>query len=241
MKAGKRTIQFGRLKIPHSLTFSARKHLKISVFPDGSVEVDAPEKRSIPEVERALKKRAEWIVRQQAHFERFQPLPVPRRYVSGETHRYLGRQYRLLVRQGSSLEVKLVGRFLWVSTAVPGKTSLIAAAVQSWYRKHAMATFERRLIVCHGRAKQYAIPLPVLRIRKMKTRWGSCGKNHTIILNPELIRLPTLCIDYVITHELCHLKVHNHNRDFYALLSRCMPDWMSRRERLNLIAFRIKI
>ena len=70
----------------------------------------------------------------------------------------------------------------------------------------------------------------------MKTRWGSCGKNDTIILNPELIRLPTPCIDYVITHELCHLKIHKHNRDFYALLSRCMPDWMSRRERLNLLA-----
>lgn len=236
MKARKKTIQFGKLKIPYSLTFSARKHLKISVFPDGSVHVDAPEKRSIVEVERALNKRARWIFRQQAHFERFQPLPVPRRYVSGETHRYLGRQYRLRVRRGQSLEVKLVGRFLWASTAVPGKTSLIAAAVQCWYREHARAIFERRLKVCHERAKQYRIPFPVLQIRRMKTRWGSCGKDQTIILNPELIRLPTPCIDYVITHELCHLKIRKHNRDFYELLSRCMPDWMSRRERHNLTA-----
>jgi hypothetical protein len=236
VKSGKRTIQFGRLKVPYSPTFSARKHLKISVFPDGSVEVDAPEKRSISEVERALKKRARWIIRQQAHFERFQPLPAPRRYVSGETHRYLGRQYRLRVRPGSSLEVKLAGRFLWVFTTVPGKTSLIAAAVQSWYRKHASAVFKQRLKVCHERAEQYGIPYPDLRIRKMRTRWGSCGKNDTIILNPELIRLPTQCIDYVIIHELCHLKIHKHNRDFYVLLARCMPDWMSRRERLNLLA-----
>jgi predicted metal-dependent hydrolase len=236
VKAGKRTIQFGRLKIPYSLTFSARKHLKISVFPDAFVDVDAPENRSIAEVERALKKRARWIIRQQAHFERFQPLPAPRRYVSGETHRYLGRQYRLRIRQGSSLEVKLVGRFLWVSIAPRSEPVLIATAVQSWYREHAGAVFERRLKVCYERAKQYDLPLPILRIRKMKTRWGSCGKNDTIILNPELIRLPTPCIDYVITHELCHLRVHNHNRDFYALLARCMPDWMSRRERLNLAA-----
>ena len=115
-------------------------------------------------------------------------------------------------------------------------TSLIEAAVQSWYRRHAGAVFERRLKVCHERTKQYGIPYPDLRIRKMRTRWGSCGKNDTIILNPELIRLPAPCIDYVITHELCHLKIHKHNRDFYALLSRCMPDWMSRRERLNLLA-----
>jgi predicted metal-dependent hydrolase len=198
--------------------------------------VDAPEKRSIPEIERALKKRARWIIRQQAHFEQFQPLPAPRRYVSGETHRYLGRQYRLQVRQGPSPEARLVGRFLWVSTAVPGNTSLIAAAVQSWYREHAGVVFERRLKVCHEKAEQHGIPLPVFQIRKLKTRWGSCGKNHKIFLNPELIRLPTPCIDYVITHELCHLKVHKHNGDFYTLLSRCMPDWASRRERLNLAA-----
>jgi len=183
-----------------------------------------------------MKKRARWIFRQQAHFERFQPLPARRRYVSGETHRYLGGQYRLRVRRGPSLEVKLAGRFLWVSTAVAGKTSLIEAAVQSWYLRHAALIFERRLKVCHERAKQYGIPYPDLRIRNMRTRWGSCGKNETIILNPELIRLPTQCIDYAITHEICHLKVHKHNRNFYALLARCMPDWMSRRERLNLLA-----
>ncbi len=236
MKVRLKTILFGKLKIPYTLAFSTRKHLKITVFPDGSVAVDAPEKRSIAEVERALKKRAGWIIRQQSHFEKFQPLPVPRRYVSGETHRYLGRQYRLRVRQGSSLDVKLVGRFLWVFIAVPSKASLVAAAVQSWYGDHARAIFERRLKVCHERVRQYSISLPVLRIRKMKARWGSCRKNDTIILNPELIRLPTPCIDYVITHELCHLKIHKHNRDFYALLARCMPDWMSRRERINFLA-----
>ncbi len=236
MKARLRTIQFGRLGIAYNLTFSPRKHLKISVSPDGTVAVDAPEKRSISEVELALKKRAGWIIRQQAHFEKFQPLPVPRGYVSGETHRYLGRQYRLRVRHGSSLEVKLIGRFLWVSIAARSEPALIANAVQSWYLDHAKAIFEKRLKVCHERARRYGIPLPVLRIRKMKTRWGSCRKNDTIILNPELIRLPTPCIDYVITHELCHLKIHKHNRDFYALLIKCMPDWMSRREHLNLIA-----
>lgn len=236
MKDRKRTIQFGRLKIQYTLTFSIRKHLKISVFPDGSVAVDAPQKRSIPEVERALKKRARWIIRQQAHFERFQPLPAPRRYVSGETHRYLGRQYRLRVRQGSSLEVKLVGRFLWVYCATPQQTSRIAAAVQSWYGDHARAIFEKRLQVCQEKTKQCGITLPLLRIRRMKTRWGSCTNNTTIVLNPELVHLPTPCIDYVITHELCHLKSRKHNREFYAVLAKCMPDWMSRRERLNLVA-----
>jgi len=132
--------------------------------------------------------------------------------------------------------VKLVGRILWVSIAPRSEPVLITTAVQSWYREHAGAVLVRRREVRYERAKRYDIPLPTLRIRKMKTRWGSCGKNDTIIPNPELIRLPTPCIDYVITLELCHLKVRNHNRDFYALLSKCMPDWIYRRERLNLAA-----
>ena len=236
MKAAKRTFQFGKLEIIYSLTFSARKNLKISVFPDGSVAVDAPEKRSVVEIERLLKKRAGWIIRQQSHFERFRPLPAPRRYVSGETQRYLGRQYRLRVRQGSTLQVKLIGRFLWVSVPADSKADLIESAVKSWYLDHAKTIFEKRLTACYRQMKKYGMPLPHIRIRKMKTRWGSCRRSGVIILNPELIRISTACIDYVITHELCHLKIHKHNRDFYALLASCMPDWMSRRERLNILA-----
>ncbi len=229
-------LQFGKLKIPYLLTFSPRKHLRISVFPDGSVAVDAPLRRNLVEVEQALRKRARWVIRQQVHFEQFQPLPVPRRYVSGETHRYLGRQYRLRVRKGPSLEVKLIGKFLRVSAPDPRDARIIASAVQTWYRKHAKAVFEGRFRACYEQARQHSIPLPRLRVRKMKTRWGSCWRGGTIVLNPELVRLPTPFIDYVITHELCHLKVRKHGRDFYAFLARCMPDWMSRRDRLNLLA-----
>ncbi len=236
MKGCTRTIRFGRQKIVYSLTFSNRKHLKISVFPDGRVEVDAPERRTVPEVEHSLKQRAGWIIRQQSHFERFQPLPSPRRYISGETHRYLGRQYRLRIRKGSSLEVKLIGKYLWVSTKEKSKPDLIESAVKSWYLDHAKTIFEKRLKECYARTKQHGVPLPGLQIRRMRTRWGSCRKNDTITLNPDLIRVPTPCIDYVITHELCHLKFRRHNQDFYALLSRCMHDWISRRDRLNVLA-----
>lgn len=124
-------IRFGKQKIPYRLTFSARRHLKIYVFPDGRVAVDAPEERNLAEVEHAVKKRVPWIVRQRAYFERFQPLPAPRRYVSGETHRYLGGQYRIQVRQGSSPSVKLAGRYLWVFTPDPSNPVRVRAQVQS--------------------------------------------------------------------------------------------------------------
>jgi predicted metal-dependent hydrolase len=74
----------------------------------------------------------------------------------------------------------------------------------------------------------------VIQIRKMSNRWGSCTAEGHILLNPDLIVAPLPCIEYVVAHELCHLREHNHGTDFYRLLTAMMPDWERRRERLNL-------
>ena len=116
MTVERKVLQFGRQSIPYSLSFSPRKNLKITVFPDRRVDVDAPKQRSPEDVERAVRKRSRWIVRQRMRFEKYHPLPSPRLYVSGETHRYLGKQYRLRVRAGLSPSVKLSGGFLMVHT-----------------------------------------------------------------------------------------------------------------------------
>ena len=230
------SIQFGQHRIPYSLIFSARKQLKITVFPDGCVSVESPRGRSEDEVAKILRRQARWIAKQRIHFEKYQPLPTPRQYISGETHRYLGKQYRLRVRQGSAESVKLSGGFLSAMVADVRGVGRVRELVESWYKARAEDVFERRVTACHDRVKRYGIPFPVLRIRKMRTRWGSCRSRGVVTLNTELVRLPTLCIDYLIIHELCHLKIHNHSPAFYRLLDKCLPDWSARRERLNLTA-----
>jgi predicted metal-dependent hydrolase len=229
-------LQFGTSTIEYELTFSERKTLAIHVYPDSSVVVDAPLGTDIPSVDAKVRKRAAWILRQQRQFETFaKPNPLPRRYVSGESYRYLGRQYRLKVEQNAVSRVVLSRGYLTISLPTPADKDQIADLLDGWYKRHARRVFEERLKVCYPRVEALGIPYPRLSMRDMKSRWGSCTAAGQIILNLKLIQVPKDLIDYVILHELCHLKEHNHSPIFYALLSRVLPDWETYRQRLNSI------
>src|ERR1700733_14313063 len=109
------SITYSVHRIEYRLRFSARRTIAISVFPDRSVEVIAPKGTPRDEVEARLRRRARWVIRQLSHFEQFRPRSPKRRYVGGETHLYLGRQYRLKLIKGMPEGVKLRGQFLIVS------------------------------------------------------------------------------------------------------------------------------
>ncbi len=207
--------------------------LSISVHPDLSVTAVAPREADPSEVDARVGRRLPWIVRQQLRFERYHPLPVPRRFVGGETHLYLGRQYRLRVRPGPA-EVRLSGPFLWVTCERPHSRAVVKRLVDGWYRRHAPDTFSRRLVHLQSRAPWLRDVTPDrLKLRAMPRRWGSCTPGGSILLNPELVKAPVACIDYVLAHELCHLRVMDHSARFVRLLRSILADWERARDRLN--------
>lgn len=226
-------LQYGNETIPFIIEFKERRQLSISVYPEGHVEVLAPEGKSLDEVLRRVKKRASWIAKQRAYFETFQPLPVPKRFISGETHHYLGRQYRLKVHESSTEAVKLKGRFLQVHLPNGKNTSRIETLMDHWYRGHAQSVFRSRLEWCLDNAPSLKLDSPTFSLRKMPKRWGSCTHQGAILLNPDLVKTPRYCIEYVLMHELCHLRIHQHSPAYYALLTQCLPDWKTRQARLN--------
>ncbi len=226
-------VSFGKQRIPFSLEFRDRERLAISVHPDRTVSVVAPTGRSVDEVLGRVQKRAGWIVKQRMRFDQFHPLTPPRRFVSGETHLYLGRQYRLKLTKSEDSVVKLVGRFLLVQSPDRDDAGIVSQLLDGWYLDHARKVFARRLDACLEAARSLALPMPEVVVRKMSKRWGSCTKGGRILLNRELVKSPLHCVDYVIMHELCHLKIHDHSPRFYRLLSRCMPDWEKRKRRLE--------
>jgi predicted metal-dependent hydrolase len=222
-----------------SVEFRDRDRLSISVHPDGSVTALAPAGRTLEEVLTHLNRRRSWIARQRRHFEKYQPWPVKKRYVPGETHLYLGRQYRLRVRQSDDTFVRLVGRFFEVHVPTPKQPEPVAAAMRDWYQSHAESLFQERLRRCVQSAISLRLSLDVkLRVKPMERRWGSCSKAGTITLNTDLVKTPLHCIDYVIMHELCHLRIHDHSPAFFRMLGRCMPDWQRRKDRLESMVIR---
>ena len=226
-------VQFGRKRIVYRLQYSARKTLAIDVLPDLSVVVTAPAGSEDTAVEKRVKKRAAWIVQQQRFFENYLPVLPPRRYVSGESHRYLGRQYRLRVTQGDVERVMMGRGQISVTTVDTANSKRVRALVTRWFRVRAEVIIGEIFAESSSRAGRLGIHALSFKVHKMRNRWGSCTKQGNILLNPELIIAPKVCIEYVISHELCHLKEHNHSDGFYRLLNKLMPDWEVRRERLN--------
>jgi predicted metal-dependent hydrolase len=232
---GRYLLNYGGLQVPFQIEYRERKSLAITIYPDQRLEIVAPRGADLDRVLKRIEKRQAWILKQWRYFEQFKPSQPMPEYVSGESCLYLGRQYRLKIHETPGNEfVKLVGRFLHIWTRDKAALDRKQQLVEEWYRSHAEALFVARMVVWLGRAPSLRTDdFPRLTLRRMRNRWGSCTKAGNVLLNPDLVKTPIHCVDYVIVHELCHRIIHNHTPAFYRLLTRCLPDWEKRKARLE--------
>jgi len=227
------TLTYGSTLIPYQLDYSARAKLAIHVHPDLRVTVDAPLGSDFAEIEMRLRRKAAWILRQQRDFRRYSLDFPPRQYISGETHRYLGQQYRLKVLQGQPEALHQDRESLLVTVRDKNDPTRARKLVQGWYRQRAQELFSDRVAVWFPHFERFGVQQPRVTVRVMRSRWGSCTAQGQVTFNLKLLMVPRQLIDYVIVHELCHLVEHNHSHAFYNLLSRILPDWQERREKLE--------
>lgn len=215
-------IVFGSTPIEFNLSYSERKTLGITVTPGFEVLVTAPFTADLDTIHEKLRKKAPWIIRQKGYFLTFHPRTPAKKYLTGETHLYRGRQYRLLVQDNCDESVRIKGSFLMVNTTDPKR---IKTLVTNWYEEKANLHFHKIARPHIDQFKKYNVEPSDLVLRQMSLRWGSCTAKGKIILNPELIKAPNGCIEYVIVHELCHLLHRDHTRKFIELQTKEMPDW----------------
>jgi len=234
-------LQLADENIEFRLMRTRRRSLAIYVSKDRGVEVRAP-KRSTEREARAFL-RAKWpqVKRKQEEFRRL-GAKGPLQYKTGEKHYYLGQETTLLVIPDKTQRVEWSDNRLTVYSQTPDDAAKIEASLINWYRARAKILLDERLTDCVKRcAGLLDIEKPQLKIRRMRSRWGSCRQSGVITLNLNLIKFPVELIDYVIIHELCHLKEFNHSKGFYTLMSDILPDWQQLEEELESLAWRIAI
>jgi len=228
------TVNYGKEQVHFNVLYSARKTLGIEVYPDSNVVVKAPLGTDPVEVQKRVVKRVRWILRQQHYFRQFDPRTPVRQFVGGETHLYLGRQFRLAISSGNKDSVKLTRGYFGVEVKCGVSSEKVKSLLDRWYAAKAAVKFEESFDHCWPYFEKLGLPKPRMKIRRMQKRWGSLSGGGQLTLNTDLIRAPKECIDYVITHELCHLQYHDHSSDFYRLLEKVMPDWEKKKHKLEL-------
>lgn len=228
----KDSMQYGSVTIEYNIEFAHRKTLGIWINPNGSILVKAPADATLERIRQKMYKRAGWVLRQKRFFEAFGIPTTERRYVSGESHLYLGRQYMLRVIESNTNAVNYQNNILEIECRHKKDAGVL---LQTWYRQRANVKFQEYAVLIMEHFSVYGVKPRQISMRKMDRRWGYCTVNGDIFLNPQLIRAPKGCIEYVITHEMCHLVHRNHTKDFYALLTKEMPHWEKWKAKLERI------
>ena len=177
-------VLYGAHRIDFSVVRRRRQTLEIAVEPDATVLVTAPMDAPLEAITEKVRKRAAWVLRQQRFFSQFMPRTPERRYLAGETHLYLGRQYRLKVVRHGRPGVKMIRGFIIVHTREPEKPEVTRRLVEGWYRKQARAKFAERLDVSLARFPDPEAFRPRgLIVRRMEKRWGSLSPSGRLLLN----------------------------------------------------------
>ena len=228
------SIKWGTSEFFFTIYYENRKNLKITVNPDKTVAVVAPIDAGINDVFNKVRKRALWIKKQFAYYNNY-PVESPvKKYVSGETHKYLGKQYRLKIKPSEDEScVKLLKGYIKISTAFYDDENRKKSMLLSWYKEKLDIHIHQIINDYNFFLVKYKLQIPKFDIKILKKRWGSCSKNGKLSFNIELIKQKKYCIEYVVLHELCHLIEYNHNDKFYSILNKYMPDREKRKNNLN--------
>lgn len=229
----KKIFTYGKYFLEYYEVFENRKSFSLTVKPSGAVIFKIPENATLKKQEKFLQKKWSWIQKQKQFFEKYRKKSSEKKYLSGESFLYLGRQYQIKIQKANHDSVEFLhGKIIISTTQAIENKAYTKKSLEKWYFSRAEKIFlDRYKIVLKNFPYDFT---PELSLRKMGKRWGSFLSQKKILLNPELIKASKECIDYVITHELCHMEFKNHSEKFYILLASKIPHWKKVKEKLEM-------
>lgn len=226
-------ICWGERRITAELTRTVRRALRIDVRPTGEVTVFAPVGEGIEQIRTRAHRKGAWIFAQIDTIAQRPKVTPERRYISGETHVLLGRQYRLSVEKSDDPHVRIDGGRMVIAARTPDDQPHCRRLLQTFYRMRAREVLRQRFEIMLEPFIRKGLRRPSLVIRPMAKRWGSYTPSGRVLLNIDLVRARLQLIDYVICHELAHAFYPDHGDGWRALLETVMPDWKERKEELE--------
>lgn len=230
-----RTVIYKDIQITYQLLRKPVKNINLRIHADGSLYVSAnpmvPEKM----IDSLIITKGDYIIKNLRKFKSMQnDKPTPKKYISGEIFKILGKEVQLKVLEREKEMVESDGIYLFLTVREKKDFARKEKLIKCYLDAQCREIFTEIVDKIHPIFLKYNVSMPRIRIRDMKTRWGSCLPGKGIItLNQRLLATPRDCIEYVVLHEFCHFIHPNHSKKFYDLVTRLMPDWKARKDKLD--------
>ncbi|MFU0826111.1 MAG: DUF45 domain-containing protein [Lachnoclostridium sp.] len=229
------TIKLGERTISYEIVRKKVKNINLHIKADGRVYVSANKRVSKKYIEDFLLQKADWIEKNLKKIES-QKANAIRTIIPTEEQKIklLGSDYQISIRKADENYIEVQSRDIHIYTRNPDDSHKIQLLWNKWFTALVKEVFEKAVEKIYPAFEPYQVPFPFIKIRKMKSLWGSCSMyKGTITLNRALIHAPFECIEYVAAHELTHFLYPNHSSHFYNRLSSIMPDYKERKKLLN--------
>jgi predicted metal-dependent hydrolase len=231
MHKEQQTYQFQNIEF--RIVFSRRRTLGISILPDSSVIVRAPNRTPLKTISRIIREKSAWIIKHRDGYMQSEKKKLNNTLIAGEKLLFRGKEYVLQIFQSKKPVIRFNGNTIEVGLDKADDQLAVRKLLYTGYKEEASVIYPEMLNKALKAHESQMFKPTGLIIRSMKSRWGSCSRKGLITLSTELIKLPDIYIEYVIIHELCHLKHHNHGKEYYTLLTELFPEWKKVRKDLR--------
>jgi len=232
----KESVDINEEKIVFFVKRKNIRNINLKVNLDKKITMSIPMKMEIEIAKEFVKKKVEWIKKQQNYYESFAEEKENITFENGETVYLLGKQYKMKIIPSTKNSITIKGKYFQINIKekyIVNK-KYIRKVYDKWLKEYAEQILNDLIIRYQFALKKYNIKIPKLEIRQMKSRWGSCiPSSNKVIFNLNLIKTPMCCIEYVVLHELSHFKYQNHSKNFYNFITIFMPDWKERKKILD--------
>jgi predicted metal-dependent hydrolase len=220
--------------IRYRIIFSRRRSISIIISPDYGVVVKAPYMTPVGTIRRFVNEKSGWITKTVNGFNSLKRLDKVNGYSDGDSLLLYGKEYKLRLFKSDKYSVRTTDdNTIEAGYSNDNNPLIIRALLEGWFKFIAQKKFTDKFREILLKYKDYCFTPSGFVVRSMKKRWGSCSSKGKIAISYDLIRLEEVYTEYVIIHELCHLKHHNHSANYYKLLSEVYPDWKRVRKELQ--------